>query len=61
MQSSLGRDVQAATALDKHAILQTHPLLGKLAPPVIARLAACAHVRLVGAGTTIFQKGDPGL
>jgi hypothetical protein len=27
---------------------------------VIARPAACAHARLVGAGATIFQKGDPG-
>ena len=32
----------------------------KLGTHVVERLAACAHVRTVRAGTTIFQKGDPG-
>ena len=32
----------------------------KLGADLIARLAACAHGRTVRAGTTIFQKGDPG-
>ena len=45
---------------DKRAILQAHPLFGKLGADLVARLAACAHGRTVGAGTTIFQKGDPG-
>jgi CRP/FNR family cyclic AMP-dependent transcriptional regulator len=45
---------------DKRAILQAHPLFGQLGTDVIARLAACARMRTVHAGTTIFQKGDPG-
>ena len=45
---------------DKRAILQAHPLFGQLGTDVIARLAACARMRRVHAGTTIFQKGDPG-
>ena len=45
---------------DKRAILQAHPLFGQLEAHVVERLAACAHVRTVRAGTTIFQKGDPG-
>ena len=45
---------------DKRAILRAHPLFGQLEAHVVERLAACAHVRTVRAGTTIFQKGDPG-
>jgi len=45
---------------DKRAILQAHPLFAKLGADLVARLAACAHGRTVRAGTTIFQKGDPG-
>ena len=45
---------------DRRAILQAHPLFGKLGADLIDRLAACAHARTVRAGATIFQKGDPG-
>jgi CRP/FNR family transcriptional regulator, cyclic AMP receptor protein len=45
---------------DRRAILQAHPLFGKLGAGLIDRLAACARARTVGAGATIFQKGDPG-
>jgi len=45
---------------DRRAILRAHPLFGQLEAHVVERLAACAHVRTVRAGTTIFQKGDPG-
>ena len=45
---------------DRRAILQAHPLFGQLGTHVVERLAACAHVRTVRAGATIFQKGDPG-
>jgi len=45
---------------DKRAILHAHPLFGQLGASVIERLAACARSRAVRAGTTIFQKGDPG-
>ena len=62
------RDVDVAEGImlpthqrpDRRAILQAHPLFGKLGADLVARLAACAHGRTVGAGTTIFQKGDPG-
>ena len=47
-------------ALDKHAILRAHPLFGHLGPDAIARLASYARLKSVAAGTTIFQKGDPG-
>jgi len=40
---------------DRRAVLQAHPLFGKLGADLIDRLAACAHVRTVRAGTTIFQ------
>ena len=45
---------------DRRAILQAHPLFGQLGTHVVERLAACAHVRKIRAGATIFQKGDPG-
>jgi CRP/FNR family cyclic AMP-dependent transcriptional regulator len=46
--------------LDKRAILRAHPLFGKLGPDLIERLTSYAHTKVVTAGTTIFQKGDPG-
>jgi CRP-like cAMP-binding protein len=45
---------------DRRAILQAHPLFGRLGTDLVARLAGCARGRTVRAGTTIFQKGDPG-
>jgi CRP/FNR family transcriptional regulator, cyclic AMP receptor protein len=47
-------------AIDKGAILRAHPLLGKLGPRVIERLTSYAHIKTVAAGTTIFERGDPG-
>ena len=47
-------------ALDKRAILRAHPLFGKLGPDLIERLTSYAHTKIVPAGLTIFQKGDPG-
>ena len=42
------------------AKLQSHALFGQLGPQVIERLGACATVRKVPSGTTIFAKDDPG-
>jgi len=47
-------------ALDKRAILGAHPLFGQLGPDVIERLISYTHTKVVAAGTTIFEKGDPG-
>ncbi len=44
----------------KVAKLQGHALFGQLGTPVIERLSACATLRKVPAGTTIFVKDDPG-
>ena len=44
---------------DRRAILQAHPLFGKLGADLIDRLAACAHARTVRAGATIFQRAIP--
>jgi len=56
----VSRATNPKPALDKRAILQAHPLFGKLGPHVIERLTSYAHSKFVGAGATIFQKGDPG-
>jgi CRP-like cAMP-binding protein len=40
--------------------LREHALFSGLEPQVIARLSACATIRKVLAGTTIFAKDDPG-
>lgn len=45
---------------DKLAILRNHPLFGQLGADALNRLASYAHTKAVGAGTTIFEKGDPG-
>jgi len=44
----------------KLAKLRAHALFGELGPEVIERLAACANIKKVNAGTTIFLKDDPG-
>jgi len=49
-----------AQAFDKRAVLRDHPLFMGLGPQVIDRLAAYAHTKSIVAGTTIFEKGDPG-
>lgn len=50
----------AAANFDKLAILKNHALFGQLQPDVLKRLASYSHVKAVSAGTTIFQRGDPG-
>lgn len=45
---------------DKLAILRDHPLFGQLGVDALNRLASYAHTKSVGAGTTIFERGDPG-
>jgi len=44
----------------KIAKLQAHALFGELGPQVIERLSACATIKKVTGGTTIFLKDDPG-
>jgi len=46
--------------IDKLAILRNHPLFGQLGVDALNRLASYAHTKSVRAGTTIFEKGDPG-
>ena len=48
------------TRRDKRAILQAHPLFGRLAPQDHRADHPCARSKTIGAGTTIFRKGDPG-
>jgi CRP-like cAMP-binding protein len=45
---------------DKLALLQRNPLFGPLGIDLLKRLAACATMRPVKRGDTIFYKGDPG-
>jgi len=45
---------------DKLAILRNHSLFGQLGVDALSRLASYAHTKAVAAGTTIFEKGDPG-
>jgi CRP-like cAMP-binding protein len=47
-------------AIDKRAILSAHPLFGRLGPRVIERLMPYANIKTVAAGSTIFERGDPG-
>lgn len=56
----VSRTTHPKPTLDKRAILQAHPLFGKLGPHVIERLTTHAHSKVVIAGATIFRKGDPG-
>ena len=52
--------MQGSVSSTKLAKLQAHALFGELGPEVIERLAACANVKKVTGGTTIFLKDDPG-
>ena len=52
--------MQGTAVSSKLAKLQAHALFGELGPEVIERLAACANIKKVNAGTTIFLKDDPG-
>jgi CRP-like cAMP-binding protein len=45
---------------DRTALLCAHPVFGQLDPAQLKRLVSYARMRRVGAGTTIFAKGDPG-
>ena len=46
--------------VDKLTILRNHPLFGQLGVDALNRLASYSHTKSVGAGATIFEKGDPG-
>jgi CRP/FNR family cyclic AMP-dependent transcriptional regulator len=52
--------MQGLATSTKLAKLRAHALFGELGPEVIERLAACANIKKVNAGTTIFLKDDPG-
>src|SRR5262245_22751025 len=58
--SMVSRTSPPKATLDKRAILEAHPLFGELGSPVIDRLTSYARSKVVRAGATIFQKGDPG-
>jgi len=49
-----------AKSIDKLAVLRNDPLFGQLGADTLTRLASYAHTKSVGAGTRIFEKGDPG-
>ncbi|MEJ0074523.1 MAG: Crp/Fnr family transcriptional regulator [Alphaproteobacteria bacterium] len=46
--------------VDKLAILRNHSLFGQLDVDALSRLASYSHTKSVSAGTTIFERGDPG-
>ena len=48
------------TSSQKVAKLREHALFNGLGPQVIERLSACATIRKLKSGTTIFSKDDPG-
>src|SRR5262245_48866394 len=50
----------AKGALDKLALLRSHPLFRALSPAVIERLGSYMKQRKVTRGSTIFAKGDTG-
>ena len=47
-------------AVDKLAVLRNHSLFGQLGQDALSRLASYAHTKTVEAGTTIFERNDPG-
>jgi CRP/FNR family transcriptional regulator, cyclic AMP receptor protein len=59
-RSMVSRTNGLKPAIDKRAILRAHPLFEKLGPDILERLTSYAHIKSVGAGTTIFERGDPG-
>ena len=48
------------TSPQKVARFREHALFGGLGPQAIERLSACATIRKIKGGTTIFSKDDPG-
>ena len=54
------RPTSPKATFDKQAILRAHPLFGQLGADAISRLASYAHSKSAAAGTTIFERGDPG-
>jgi CRP/FNR family cyclic AMP-dependent transcriptional regulator len=52
--------MQSTAASAKSAKLRAHALFGGLGSEVIDRLAACANIKKVASGTTIFLKDEPG-
>jgi CRP-like cAMP-binding protein len=54
------RPTSPKAAFDKQAIFRAHPLFGQLGADAISRLASYSHNKAVAAGTTIFERGDPG-
>src|SRR5258708_205083 len=52
--------MQSTAVSVKLAKLRAHALFGELGSEVIERLAACANIKKVSGGTTIFLKDDPG-
>lgn len=45
---------------DKLSVLRNDRLFGQLGADTLTRLASYAHTKSVGAGTRIFERGDPG-
>ena len=56
----VSRPTSPKPVFDKRGILRAHPLFGKLGPDAIDRLASYSRTKAVAAGTTIFERGDPG-
>jgi CRP-like cAMP-binding protein len=54
------RPTSPKATFDKQAIFRAHPLFGQLGADAISRLASYAHSKSAAAGTTIFERGDPG-
>src|SRR4051812_33950595 len=52
--------MQSSAVSAKSAKLRAHALFGELGSEVIERLAACASIKKVAGGTTIFLKDDRG-
>jgi CRP/FNR family cyclic AMP-dependent transcriptional regulator len=51
---------QGTVSASKIAKLQAHAVFGELGSPAVERLSACATIKKVPGGTTIFLKDDPG-
>jgi CRP-like cAMP-binding protein len=54
------RPTSPKATFDKQAIFRAHPLFGQLGAEAISRLASYSHNKSAAAGTTIFERGDPG-
>lgn len=50
----------AETIADRAALLGRTPLLRRLPPEALTRLAGFAHLRPMARGETLFRRGDPG-